>query len=96
MTMTSRGLAPTLAAPTLAALVALGMAGPAVAKDKKPVDPDKKVCRSEVATGSRFAKTTCHTLAEWAQIDGTNGGDARTMLDRATRSGMAGMAGGGG
>ena len=82
----TKALLPTLAL-TLAALCATS---PVVAKDKKPVDPNKRVCRTEVATGSRFARSTCHTLAEWGQIDGTNGSDARDALDRTTRAGLAG------
>ena len=37
-------------------------------------DPDKRVCRSEVPTGSIMAgKRVCHTRAEWAAIGRVNG-----------------------
>ena len=81
MTSISRRLALTLCG--------LALAAPAVAKDKKLIDPDKKVCRSEVPTGSRFPVRLCHTAAEWAQIDGTNGSAARTTLDRTANAGLA-------
>ena len=81
MTTISRGFALTLSA--------LALTTPAVAKDKKPVDPDKKVCRSEVPTGSRFPVRLCHTAAEWAKIDGANGSAARTTLDRTANAGLA-------
>ena len=49
----------------------IGQAAPAQATATKPiVDPDKKVCRREVATGSVMAKSVCHTRAQWAAIDG--------------------------
>ena len=33
------------------------LAAPASTKDKKPEDPDKRICRSEVPTGSRMSKS---------------------------------------
>ncbi|MGI4730223.1 MAG: hypothetical protein ACRYFW_00575 [Janthinobacterium lividum] len=68
-------------------LVALCVASPALAKDKKPVDPNKKTCRSEMPTGSLMAKSTCRLPAEWAQIDAANSAAAHNTLDRATRNG---------
>ena len=77
-----------LPAPSLALALAatLALATGAAAKDKKPVDPNKMVCRSEVPTGRFVAKSTCHTVAEWAQIDGANAAAAQTTLTRGTRS----------
>ena len=75
----------------LAAASLLALA-PAAAKEKKPVDPNKKVCRSEVPTGSFMAKSTCHTVAEWAQIDGANAAAGQDTLDRTTRAGLGGSA----
>ena len=69
---------------------------PAVAKDKKPLDPDKRTCRSEVPTGSRFPVRICHTTAEWSAMDSGNESAARTSLDRATQSGLAASIAGGG
>lgn len=66
-------------------VTALCLASPLAAKDKKPVDPNKRVCRSEVPTGSRMSKSICHTAAEWAQIDADNAATAQTMQDRTQR-----------
>ncbi|WP_375382097.1 hypothetical protein [uncultured Sphingomonas sp.] len=64
----------TKTSPTLAlTLAALCMASPVVAKDKKPVDPNKKICRTDTNTGSIMPKSTCHTAAEWAAIDHSTG-----------------------
>ena len=43
-----------------------------LAKDAKPIDPDKKTCRELEATGSLFTKRECHTAAEWTVIDERN------------------------
>ncbi|MDH7974916.1 hypothetical protein QH494_22225 [Sphingomonas sp. AR_OL41] len=32
---------------------------------------EKKICRSEQVVGSSFPKRTCHTKAEWIQIERT-------------------------
>lgn len=49
------------------------LASPALAKEKKPVDPDKKICRTEDTTGSIMpSKRVCHTKQEWATIDQEN------------------------
>lgn len=69
-----------------AGLVAIA---PASAKDKKPVDPNKKICRSEAPTGSFIPKSTCHTAAEWASIDAANQASTRATLDGTTRTGGA-------
>ncbi len=46
---------------------------PALAKDDKPADPDKKSCRRIDTTGSILGgKLTCHTRAEWQKIDAAN------------------------
>lgn len=39
------------------------------ATSAKPDPMQKRVCRGDMATGSHLSKTTCHTKAEWAQID---------------------------
>lgn len=59
----------------------------AVAQDaEKPDAPkppkEKKICRSEVATGSMMSRATCHTKAEWQAIDVQNQADAAQALDR--------------
>ena len=54
-----------------AAVVAFALiAAPAVAKDPKPAGLDRKVCRSEMRTGSIMpARRVCHTAAEWREVD---------------------------
>ena len=55
---------------------------PAIAKEKKPVDPNKKSCRRQDTTGSILGgKLVCHTLAEWAKIDADSDRDTRQMRD---------------
>lgn len=55
---------------------------PAFAKDEKPVDPDKKICRRAASTGSRMSKPECHTKAEWAAIDENNRQSSQWYADR--------------
>ena len=59
---------------------------PVLAKEKKPIDPNKKVCRSAMPTGSRMSKTTCHTNAEWGQIDATNASAAQDIQSQAAHT----------
>jgi hypothetical protein len=63
-----------------AALITAALPGVAQAKDAKPAK-EKKVCRDEDKTGSRFKVTTCHTEAEWVQIDAANKGAAAAAMD---------------
>lgn len=43
-----------------------GLAQTALPKGGDPLDPDKKICRSEVSTGSLVArKKVCKTRAQW-------------------------------
>lgn len=52
----------------------------AFANDKKPVDPDKKVCRRDYGTtGSILPKSVCHTVADWKAIDEANRGNAEQI-----------------
>jgi predicted secreted protein len=67
---------------TAAALSAMIVATPVLAKDKKPQDPNKRICRSEVPTGSMMSKSVCHTRAEWQSIDEQN----QAATDQAIRS----------
>ena len=68
----------------VAGLIAgLSVAGTAAFAEDAPKPPkEKKVCRSEAVTGSIMARSTCHTKAEWAEIDSANAQNARQMLDR--------------
>jgi hypothetical protein len=65
---------------TTAVLSTLILATPVIAKDKKPQDPDKRVCRSEVPTGSLMGKSVCHTVAQWSAIDHQNEANTDTMM----------------
>jgi len=66
----------------LAFTIAAFAATPAGAKDKKPIDPNKKSCRREDTTGSIMGgKLICHTQAEWVQIDDASNINARRILD---------------
>jgi hypothetical protein len=69
----------------LTTLAVASFAVPAVAKDKKPADPNRKVCRSEQVTGSIFGRSVCHTVAEWRAIDDANRRDARNVDDKKTQ-----------
>jgi hypothetical protein len=61
---------------------------PAIAKDDKPVDPDKKICRRTEATGSIIGgKRQCHTRAEWKTIDDANSEAAQRFSDRRSSTG---------
>jgi len=71
----------------LALTVSTLVISPAVAKDKKPVDPNKKSCRRIDTTGTIMGgKMVCHTSAEWAQIDADSERDNRQMRDHMGRS----------
>ena len=67
-----------------ATLPALILSASADAKDKKPQDPNKKVCRSEIPTGSMMAKSTCHTAAQWQTIDQENHDASESAMSRAS------------
>ena len=57
----------------IAALVAgLSVVGTAASADTPTPPSEKKICRSVEVTGSIMPKRTCHTKAEWAQIDTAN------------------------
>jgi hypothetical protein len=44
--------------------------GSQVAKTSSKYDPNKIICKTEEATGSRLdAKRVCHTRAEWAETN---------------------------
>ena len=56
---------------------------PALAKDDKPADPDKKICRRTETTGSILGgKRQCHTKAEWKIIDDENSDATRRFTER--------------
>lgn len=58
---------------------------PAFAKEDKPADPDKRVCRRYGTTGSILGgKPVCHTRSEWETIDRENSEAARRTVSRVT------------
>jgi predicted secreted protein len=69
----------------LATVAVASFAVPAAAKEKKPVDPNKKICRSEQVTGSIFGRSVCHTATDWQSIDDANRRDVRNFHDKKTQ-----------
>lgn len=73
---------------TVAILFAVTVAGalPATAQvQNAPVakpKPEKKVCRSEVDTGSIMQKRVCHTAAEWKAIAAANESNTDNFRNR--------------
>lgn len=76
-----------LALSALLVLAPAAQAPAALAKDKKPVDPARKICRSETPTGSRLPVSTCHTAADWAQLDAAGAASADRLRDMSSRNG---------
>lgn len=56
------------------------VAAPASAKDKKPQDPEKRICHTEVPTGSVMGKSVCHTRREWAEVENQNQANTDRMM----------------
>lgn len=54
------------------ALLTVTASSAAFAGDKKPADPNKRICRGIEQTGSIFTHQVCHTRAEWTQIGEQN------------------------
>ena len=70
---------------SLTVLAAALLTTPALASQlDKTGEPakEKKVCRSEMPTGSYITKRTCHTADEWKAIDNANANTTRAMRDR--------------
>lgn len=65
---------------TVIAITAVAMLGtPALAQTDPSTPPtaakpvkEKKICRKEPVLGSSIPQSTCHTKAEWDQIDAAN------------------------
>lgn len=55
-------------------------ATPDAAATPTPPVKEKRICRSEVPTGSTLPKHTCHTKSEWAQIDAANARNVESTL----------------
>jgi hypothetical protein len=67
---------------TLLVSISVMMSGPAYSRDPKPVDSSKRMCRDAHVTGSRMPRSTCHTNAEWKEIDARNAVDAPPISPR--------------
>jgi hypothetical protein len=63
---------------------------PSQAVAQSPAKPvkEKKICRSQMDTGSILPKTICHTQAEWNEVSGTNRGEVNEMNRRQENSQM--------
>lgn len=78
----------------LVSFALIAIATPAAAQQEAPATSkpaaEKKVCRPIQTTGSMMAKRVCHSKAEWASIDATNGQNADRALSqrRTTRDRM--------
>lgn len=56
------------------------------ASAEKP-EAERKICKREVSTGSIMARQTCHTKAEWAQLEARGKSDLeRTRAMERSRS----------
>jgi hypothetical protein len=76
------------------ALLAGFIASGAIAADAETPGADqaikeKRVCRREVPTGSRLPKRTCHTQAEWTEIDKVTQENAAREVDRVATMGRS-------
>jgi hypothetical protein len=72
----------------IAAGAAVLLAGTANA-GKKPEDPNKLICKFEENSGSRITRTkTCHTRAEWTQVQEERRRDAEQGMDSTYRQGV--------
>lgn len=70
-------------------LMMLAIPALASARETKALDPNQRVCKEVGVTGSRFTKKTCHTRAEWTQIDKANANEAdEAMRTRRSDSGL--------
>lgn len=72
------------AAVAIAAIVTMPVAAQDAQDKPKPVakpKAEKKICRQANTTGTRLgAARTCHTAAEWADIDANNAGNTNAAL----------------
>jgi hypothetical protein len=81
----------------LAATLAFAVAAPAVAAADAPKAPEKekKICRTELATGSRVRKhRVCMTEAEWRELNAQTKKNIDDYTGRMGNREGAGQAGG--
>lgn len=65
----------------LAALLAVSLALPVMAKDKAK-GSDEVICKTEAKTGTRFRTRDCRTRAQWEAQAEQHRRDAKEMIDR--------------
>lgn len=51
----------------------------ASAPAKPAVDPNRRICRREMVTGSNMSRAVCHTRAEWDAIARSNSDAAERL-----------------
>ncbi|WP_158912874.1 hypothetical protein [Caulobacter sp. S45] len=56
----------------------------ATAKTVAIANPDEKVCKRIVTTGTRFSSSDCRTRAEWAQLSADSRQATTDMTTRST------------
>ena len=81
----------------LAAAVAFAVAAPAIAAQDAPQAPqkEKKICRTELATGSRVRKhRVCLTEAQWRELNAQTKKNIDDYTGRMGNREGAGQAGG--
>ena len=75
-------------------MILMGLALDAAPVQGKPAPAaDKKVCRSQVATGSVMGHKVCHSRTEWAAIDGNDKRNRDNFRDSTTNPGLPSLSG---
>lgn len=60
-------------------------------RGRKPQDPNKVICKSEAVIGSRTnVKKTCHTRAEWRELEGNTTSNVREFQREGRANGTIG------
>ena len=71
---------PPAAGPAAAVAPAKPAVAQAAAKPAKPVaDPNKVICHSDTPIGQHVPVETCHTRAEWAELNKAQSNDVRDV-----------------
>jgi hypothetical protein len=69
---------------------------PVAAADSTKPAKVKKVCRSEMETGSRVPRSQCLTQEQWDEVDAANAEAARRFTNKITQNGGLNSGGGSG
>jgi hypothetical protein len=75
-------------------LAVLLIVPPVAAADGPKPTKVKKVCRSEMETGSRVPRSRCLTQEQWDQVDAANAESARRFTNRVLQNGGLNAGGG--